>query len=91
MRLFFITIGPRNAPRLAFEAMAPDAETAHNQAFDLCESPDERVDVAPVPSEEELLAADVARNINKAARFHSSNDASALEDQVQRMHCVGGL
>lgn len=90
MRKFFITIGPRGAPRLAFEAMAPDACTASAQHLELAQ-PGERVDVAPVPTEEELLAADVKRNVDKAARFHSSNDAIALEDQVRHMHCVGGL
>jgi hypothetical protein len=47
--------------------------------------------VVPVPSEEELQQGDVDRSINKAQRFHSSNDAIALEDQVQHMRCLGVL
>lgn len=92
MQRFFITIGrDKHAPRIAQEVMAPDAKTAHNQAFDLRESVDERVEVSPVPSEEEFLAADLARIADKAQRRHQCEDWRALEEQVQWMRCVGAL
>lgn len=92
MQRFFITIGrDREAPRIAQEVMAPDARTAHNQAFDLRESVEERVEVVAVPSEEEFAAADVARSLGKAQRLHQCADHRALEDQVQWMRCVGAI
>lgn len=60
MKPFFITIGPRGAPRLAFEAIAPDAFSALMQHEDLRQE-GERVEVAPVPTEEELEQADLDR------------------------------
>lgn len=46
MHPFHITIGPRGAPRLAFEAMAVDACSAAAQHADLAEV-GERVEVTP--------------------------------------------
>lgn len=88
MRLFTITIGPRGAPRHAFEVSAPDAFTAHEQHVDLAE-PGERFEVAPVPTEEELLAADVAANVDKARKAHARNDAAAVEAQRVYFRALG--
>lgn len=49
MPRFHITIGPRHAPRLSFEVMAQDGETAHNRAADLRLSVDERMVVEALP------------------------------------------
>lgn len=79
MRKFFITIGPRNAPRLAFEAIACDGMTAVSQHEELAE-PGERVEVSPMPSEEELLAADLAYLLNQEARERRRvSEAAQLE------------
>lgn len=67
MRLFFITIGPRNAARLTLEVMAPDAMTAHDQHVSLA-LPGERVDVSVMPSEAERSKADLAYLLNQDAR-----------------------
>lgn len=47
MRIYQITIGASNVPRLSFEVMAADSMTAAAQAADLCRD-NERVDVKPV-------------------------------------------
>jgi hypothetical protein len=52
VRLFTITIGPRGAPRVSHEVMAPDSFTAHAQHADQALE-GERVEVTPVPSEAE--------------------------------------
>lgn len=67
MRLFTITIGARGAPRIVLEAMAPDSFTAREQHADQALL-GERVEVAPVPSEEEKRAADLAYLLNQEAR-----------------------
>lgn len=90
MPLFTITIGPRGAPRETLEAEAPDSLTAMSEHLHLAQ-PGERVDVAPVPTEEEFAAADVARSVGKAQRLHQCADHRALEDQVQWMRCVGAI
>lgn len=90
MRNFQISIGQRGSPRLAFEAQASDAFAALIEHEDRRQE-GERIEVAPVFTEEELLAADVERNVNKAQRFHERNDRQALEDQVQRMRALGAL
>jgi hypothetical protein len=46
MQHFTIQIGPRGAPRLAFEAMAPDSATAAAQHAELAQ-PGERLEVTP--------------------------------------------
>lgn len=91
MPLFTILIGTRGSPRIAMEVTAPDAATAHNQAFDLRESADERVEVVSLPDEAELLAADVAANVDKARRFHERNDQCAMSLQVQFMRECGAI
>lgn len=67
VRKFFITIGPRNAPRLTLEVMAPDAMTAHDQHVSMA-LPGERVDVSVVPTEEDREKADLAYLLNQEAR-----------------------
>lgn len=90
MRAFSITIGQRGAPRLHFEAVAPDAFTALQQHVELRQE-GERIEVAPVFTEEELLAADVERNTNKAQRRLARDVRAGVEDQAQRLRLVGGL
>ncbi len=47
MNAYRITLGPRTAPRLSFEAMAPDSFTAAAQHASLAE-PGERLDVVAI-------------------------------------------
>ena len=47
MQLFHITIGPRDAPRLAFQALAADSASACAQHIELA-LPGERVEITAV-------------------------------------------
>jgi len=83
LRRFRVQIGSRAAPRLDFEVMAESAAEACMKADDLC-AEGERVDVRPVP-EAEWLAADLARNEDKASgALRRREDQRALQEQVQR-------
>lgn len=88
MKKFFITIGPRGTPRLAFEAMAPDAMTAHDRHVGLARF-GERVEVTPVPSEADLVRADIERNVDKARKCHEREDACAVEAQAIYFRALG--
>lgn len=91
MRNFLIQIGQRGkAPRLVFKEEAADWAAAF-EAHAGEAQPGERVEICRLPTEEELLAADVQRNENKAQRRHAADDRRALEEQQQRLSIVGGL
>lgn len=69
MPKFLITIGSdRASPRVSLEVHAENAQRAGEQADDLRESLEERVQVTPVYSEEELQRADLAYLLNQEAR-----------------------
>lgn len=92
MRKFLITIGRvRHAPRIKQEVYAENAQRAGEQADDLRESVDERVVVTPVLTEDDLLAADLERNTDKARKAFRREDACAMALQVQFMRESGCL
>lgn len=89
MRAFFITIGQkRQPPRLAFEAIALDAMMAVQQHADLAME-NERIEVRPVPTEAQAVAADVERNTDKAHKAHEREDSAAMELQLAHFRAVG--
>lgn len=90
MRTFSITIGRRGQPRLSFQTQATDAFAALNEHVERRQE-GERIEVAPVFTEEELLAADVERNANKAQRRLARDVRAGVEDQAQRLRLVGEL
>lgn len=81
MHKFFITIGNAREPRLHLEVYAENAQRAGEQA-DCLRIGDERVDVRPLPTEEEFEAADVQHAMHKADRYHLENDRRALDVQI---------
>lgn len=42
-------------------------------------------------TEDDLITADVVRNVDKGSRLANANDASALEQQVQMWRANGGM
>lgn len=90
MRKFSITIGRRDAPRLAFEAMTESWSDAWDRHIDLAHE-DERLEVSPVPSDTEKLAADAASATDEAIRRARGSDHDSLQLQVRDMRCAGAL
>jgi hypothetical protein len=89
MQKFIVSIGVKHAPpRIKLEVYAPDAVTALIQHEDMRQG-HERIDVWPVPTQEEYLQADIERDTDKARKLFRREEAYACEAQRIYLRAIG--
>lgn len=90
LRAFIVKIRRGRETRVIFEAFGFDSFSVTAQHADLCEA-GEYIVVTPrcrCFSEEDLQAADLARNVNKGQKLAARNDADALDLQTAHLDAM---